>query len=156
MPSPRAAHGAARLGRQVFVFGGRHDTQRLNDLYVLNMSDCVWTQWVFSFFTVCHKTFLLYLFRLLWLCTTCLCFNNRWQIYATVNLEQSVWMFCWILLFILQWSSGNMPYCTTSRDWIPLWAVMCSLQKPLQYIQHLAQAAHPHCSAWVDIAFHPL
>ena len=44
MPSPRAAHAAAKLGRQVFVFGGRHDMTRLNDLYMLDMSDFVWTQ----------------------------------------------------------------------------------------------------------------
>ena len=44
VPSPRAAHGAAKLGRQVFVFGGRHDATRLNDLYVLDMSNFIWTR----------------------------------------------------------------------------------------------------------------
>ena len=46
IPSPRAAHSVAKLGRQVFLFGGRHDTTRLNDLYLLDMSDFVWTRWV--------------------------------------------------------------------------------------------------------------
>lgn len=44
VPSPRAAHGATRLGRRVFMFGGRHDTTRLNDLHMLDMSDFVWTK----------------------------------------------------------------------------------------------------------------
>lgn len=44
VPSPRAAHGAAKLDRRVFVFGGRHDATRLNDLYVLHMSDFVWSR----------------------------------------------------------------------------------------------------------------
>ena len=44
MPSPRAAHGIAKLGRQVFVFGGRHDTTRLSDLYVIDMADLFWTR----------------------------------------------------------------------------------------------------------------
>jgi len=46
VPSPRAAHGVARLGDQVFLFGGRHDATRLNDLYVLDMGDFIWTQYV--------------------------------------------------------------------------------------------------------------
>lgn len=44
IPSPRAAHGTAKLGRQVYVFGGRHDATRLNDLYVLDMSEFFWTR----------------------------------------------------------------------------------------------------------------
>jgi len=44
VPSPRAAHGIAKLGRQVFVFGGRHDTTRLSDLYVIDMADLFWTR----------------------------------------------------------------------------------------------------------------
>lgn len=43
-PSPRAAHGSARVGRDVFIFGGRHDDQRLNDLYRLNLSTLNWSQ----------------------------------------------------------------------------------------------------------------
>lgn len=49
MPLPRAAHGVARLQHRVFVFGGRHDASRLDDLYVLDMTSLVWTQSV----TVC-------------------------------------------------------------------------------------------------------
>lgn len=34
VPLPRAAHAAAKLQHRVFVFGGRHDVSRLNDLIV--------------------------------------------------------------------------------------------------------------------------
>lgn len=41
-PTPRAAHGAAKVGDRVFIFGGRHDTLRLNDLYVLDLRLMEW------------------------------------------------------------------------------------------------------------------
>jgi len=44
VPSPRAAHGVAKLGPRVYLFGGRHDATRLNDMYMLDMSDCTWTR----------------------------------------------------------------------------------------------------------------
>ena len=45
------------------MFGGRHDTTRLNDLHMLDMSDFVWTKWVqhilcglcSSMFTIGHS-----------------------------------------------------------------------------------------------------
>ena len=48
VPSPRAAHTAARVGHHVYVFGGRHCNKRLNDLYQLNLHTLTWTWSVLS------------------------------------------------------------------------------------------------------------
>ncbi|UYV72481.1 G2E3 [Cordylochernes scorpioides] len=43
-PLPRAAHAAAILrGHLVFVFGGRHQLRRTNDLYCLDMETLKWS-----------------------------------------------------------------------------------------------------------------
>jgi N-acetylneuraminic acid mutarotase len=43
LPSARAAHAAAVLKDKVYIFGGRHDTQRLNDLHCLDMQTLTWS-----------------------------------------------------------------------------------------------------------------
>ncbi|XP_041352804.1 kelch domain-containing protein 2-like isoform X2 [Gigantopelta aegis] len=42
-PVPRAAHGAALAGSKLFVFGGRHDMSRRNDLHCLDMTSLTWS-----------------------------------------------------------------------------------------------------------------
>ncbi|XP_070571070.1 kelch domain-containing protein 2-like isoform X3 [Ptychodera flava] len=42
-PSARAAHAGALLGNKVFIFGGRHNQCRLNDLYCLNLDTLQWS-----------------------------------------------------------------------------------------------------------------
>lgn len=44
VPSPRAAHGAAKIDDKLYVFGGRHGPQRLNDLYMFSHTDHSWTE----------------------------------------------------------------------------------------------------------------
>lgn len=46
VPSPRAAAGECYVQdlNTVFLFGGRHDQGRLNDLYALNAHSFVWTK----------------------------------------------------------------------------------------------------------------
>lgn len=44
VPSPRAAHGVACVGVDVYLFGGRHEDRRLNDLYSLNLPRLQWTE----------------------------------------------------------------------------------------------------------------
>ncbi|XP_013400168.1 kelch domain-containing protein 2-like [Lingula anatina] len=43
VPSPRAAHAATRVGNKVYLFGGRHCSQRLNDLHCLNLDTMTWS-----------------------------------------------------------------------------------------------------------------
>ena len=43
-PTPRAAHAAAVLDDKILLFGGRHDSRRLNDLWVLDMEQMTWTE----------------------------------------------------------------------------------------------------------------
>lgn len=43
-PSPRAAHAAALVGSDVFIFGGRHGADRMNDLWKLDMETMTWSQ----------------------------------------------------------------------------------------------------------------
>lgn len=42
-PSARAAHAAAVLKDKVYIFGGRHDNHRLNDLHSLDMTLLTWS-----------------------------------------------------------------------------------------------------------------
>ncbi|KAL1474795.1 hypothetical protein MTO96_037721 [Rhipicephalus appendiculatus] len=42
-PVARAAHAAARINDQVFVFGGRHQQSRLNDIHRLDLGTMHWT-----------------------------------------------------------------------------------------------------------------
>ncbi|KAL1435144.1 hypothetical protein MTO96_011076 [Rhipicephalus appendiculatus] len=42
-PVARAAHAAARINDQVFVFGGRHQQSRLNDIHRLDLDTMHWT-----------------------------------------------------------------------------------------------------------------
>ncbi|XP_054715371.1 kelch domain-containing protein 2-like [Uloborus diversus] len=43
LPSARAAHAAAVLKSKVYIFGGRHDRFRLNDLHCLDMEEMSWS-----------------------------------------------------------------------------------------------------------------
>lgn len=43
-PVARAAHAAAKIGKDVYIFGGRNGRMRMNDMYVLDMSTFVWKQ----------------------------------------------------------------------------------------------------------------
>ncbi|XP_069117177.1 kelch domain-containing protein 2-like isoform X2 [Argopecten irradians] len=43
IPSSRAAHAAAKIGNQVYMFGGRHIAERLNDLHRLDLDTLTWT-----------------------------------------------------------------------------------------------------------------
>ncbi|XP_060063675.1 kelch domain-containing protein 2-like [Ylistrum balloti] len=43
VPSSRAAHAAAKAGAQVFLFGGRHIEERMNDLHCLDLETLTWT-----------------------------------------------------------------------------------------------------------------
>ncbi|OWF48599.1 Kelch domain-containing protein 2 [Mizuhopecten yessoensis] len=43
VPSSRAAHATAKAGNQVYLFGGRHIAERLNDLHCLNLDTLTWT-----------------------------------------------------------------------------------------------------------------
>lgn len=42
-PSPRAAHAAIVVGSSVFIFGGRLDNKRLNDLHHCDLNSLTWT-----------------------------------------------------------------------------------------------------------------
>lgn len=42
-PVPRAAHAAAQINDEVYIFGGRHRGVRLNDLHVLDNEAMVWS-----------------------------------------------------------------------------------------------------------------
>ncbi|KAL3217973.1 hypothetical protein MRX96_031888 [Rhipicephalus microplus] len=42
-PVARAAHAAARIDGQVFIFGGRHQQSRLNDIHRLDLATMHWT-----------------------------------------------------------------------------------------------------------------
>ncbi|XP_023346001.1 kelch domain-containing protein 2 [Eurytemora carolleeae] len=42
-PSPRAAHSAAIISDKVYIFGGRHSENRLNDLHCLDLVSMTWT-----------------------------------------------------------------------------------------------------------------
>ena len=44
VPSPRAAHAAACMKDKVFLFGGRHGDERLNDLYLMDLQTLFWTR----------------------------------------------------------------------------------------------------------------
>jgi len=41
-PSPRAAHASASIDDTVYLFGGRHNEDRLNDLYSLHLPSLTW------------------------------------------------------------------------------------------------------------------
>lgn len=41
-PSPRAAHAGDISGDNVYIYGGRHLSTRLNDLHWLNMKNMTW------------------------------------------------------------------------------------------------------------------
>jgi len=41
-PSPRACHSTVVIGNKVYLFGGRHQGERLNDLYCLEMDSHTW------------------------------------------------------------------------------------------------------------------
>lgn len=43
LPSARAAHAAAVMQDKVYIFGGRHDNCRLNDLHCLDMKTMTWS-----------------------------------------------------------------------------------------------------------------
>lgn len=43
LPTPRAAHAAALVNNIVYIFGGRHQNSRLNDLHCLNMDTMEWS-----------------------------------------------------------------------------------------------------------------
>lgn len=43
LPSARAAHAAAVMNEKVYIFGGRHDRFRLNDLHCLEMKTMNWS-----------------------------------------------------------------------------------------------------------------
>ncbi|XP_070605080.1 kelch domain-containing protein 2 [Erythrolamprus reginae] len=43
-PSPRAAHGCAAVGNRGYVFGGRYQDTRMNDLYFLNLETWEWQE----------------------------------------------------------------------------------------------------------------
>ncbi|XP_048776755.2 kelch domain-containing protein 2-like [Ostrea edulis] len=42
-PSARAAHSAVRFGGKVYIFGGRHQNIRLNDLHCLDLDTQTWS-----------------------------------------------------------------------------------------------------------------
>ncbi|KAK8778674.1 hypothetical protein V5799_019986 [Amblyomma americanum] len=42
-PVARAAHAAAQIGSQVFIFGGRHQQSRLNDIHRLDLDSMQWS-----------------------------------------------------------------------------------------------------------------
>lgn len=42
LPAPRAAHAATLIKNTVYVFGGRHQNSRMNDLHCLNMDTMEW------------------------------------------------------------------------------------------------------------------
>ncbi|XP_014777399.1 kelch domain-containing protein 2 isoform X1 [Octopus bimaculoides] len=44
VPSPRAAHASTRIGNKTYVFGGRHLSNRMNDLYCLDLDTLHWTK----------------------------------------------------------------------------------------------------------------
>ncbi|XP_054169090.1 kelch domain-containing protein 2-like [Oppia nitens] len=48
VPIPRAAHAVAKVGHKVYIFGGRHEELRMNDIYSLDMKQMSWTE-VYSF-----------------------------------------------------------------------------------------------------------
>ena len=41
-PSPRAAHAGCKIKNLGYVFGGRHDTSRVNDMYYLDLDNYTW------------------------------------------------------------------------------------------------------------------
>ncbi|ESO90158.1 hypothetical protein LOTGIDRAFT_218243 [Lottia gigantea] len=43
LPQPRAAHATARIGDNVYLFGGRYLYDRLNDLHCLNLKTLTWS-----------------------------------------------------------------------------------------------------------------
>ncbi|CAG2175821.1 unnamed protein product [Oppiella nova] len=43
-PLPRAAHAAAIVSHQVFIFGGRHQGLRMNDIYSIDMRQMSWNE----------------------------------------------------------------------------------------------------------------
>ncbi|KAL5008731.1 hypothetical protein ScPMuIL_014312 [Solemya velum] len=42
-PCPRAAHAAAKVGTQVYIFGGRHCETRMNDIHCINLDTLQWS-----------------------------------------------------------------------------------------------------------------
>lgn len=42
-PLPRAAHAAAQIDGKVFIFGGRHQENRLNDIHRLDLDAMEWS-----------------------------------------------------------------------------------------------------------------
>jgi len=44
VPSPRAAHAVTKLDDRVYLFGGRHNNHRLNDLYSLDITTLHWVR----------------------------------------------------------------------------------------------------------------
>ena len=44
IPSPRAAHAVDLIDSIVYMFGGRSQGNRLNDLYTLDLRTLVWTR----------------------------------------------------------------------------------------------------------------
>lgn len=44
IPTSRAAHAVAPIGRQIYMFGGRNENMRMNDMYSLNMDNFEWKQ----------------------------------------------------------------------------------------------------------------
>jgi len=43
VPLPRAASAVATIDSDVFLFGGRHRTTRMNDLHCLDLLTLTWT-----------------------------------------------------------------------------------------------------------------
>ncbi|XP_063426210.1 kelch domain-containing protein 1-like isoform X2 [Mytilus trossulus] len=43
VPLPRAASSAARIGSDVYLFGGRHKTTRMNDLHCIDLETLTWS-----------------------------------------------------------------------------------------------------------------
>ena len=43
VPCPRAAHAMSVVGHRAFLFGGRSEPRRLNDLYHLDLRSLQWT-----------------------------------------------------------------------------------------------------------------
>ena len=42
LPTPRAAHAGCKIMNKGYIFGGRHDTSRQNDMYCLDLDEYSW------------------------------------------------------------------------------------------------------------------
>lgn len=47
-PCPRAAHAAAKVGSNVFIFGGRNGEVRMNDFWKLDLKNMCWNEIFFD------------------------------------------------------------------------------------------------------------